>query len=216
MADLKKILAVETSGNLCSTALMLNEKDFLEYNIHKKHIHSQKLLSCIENLLKDANMSLEELDALAVSSGPGSFTGLRIGMAAVKGLALGAGLPIIPVPTFDAFAFEISYYLTEGSRFAIANKVNVDEVYFASYIKSGESFSCTEELKLIEAETIDERFSLKYDSVYGDAVKNNMRNISSPRAVSVGRWSYIFGKDLLTYNFDYLEPNYLKKFIVKV
>src|SRR4030042_6611650 len=98
------ILAIETSGELCSTAVMLSEQSFVEMNILKKHVHSQKLFDMIDLVLKNANVELKDIACIAVSIGPGSFTGLRIGLSAAKGMAVGANLPIVPVPSFQALS----------------------------------------------------------------------------------------------------------------
>ena len=98
MNELFPILAVETSGELCSVALLLDEKNFIELNYLQKQIHSQKLIGMIDTVLETAATELRGVKSIAVSMGPGSFTGLRIGLSAVKGIAFGANLPIIPIP----------------------------------------------------------------------------------------------------------------------
>ncbi|MFA7422004.1 MAG: tRNA (adenosine(37)-N6)-threonylcarbamoyltransferase complex dimerization subunit type 1 TsaB, partial [Melioribacteraceae bacterium] len=108
MNNLFPILAVETTGEMCSVAIHLDQKNFIELNYLEKHIHSQKLINMVDSVLSQADVKLENIKAIAVSMGPGSFTGLRIGLAAVKGLAFGSSLGIIPVPTFDAYALQIS------------------------------------------------------------------------------------------------------------
>ncbi|MEW6701378.1 MAG: tRNA (adenosine(37)-N6)-threonylcarbamoyltransferase complex dimerization subunit type 1 TsaB, partial [Bacteroidota bacterium] len=135
MNETLPILAIETSGDLCSAAVLLGEKNFVELNYLQKHIHSQKLIDIIDAVLKNANVELKQIKSIAVSMGPGSFTGLRIGLSAVKGIAFGAGLPIIPVPTFDAYAFNIARVLPDGSKFIIAINANIDELYFEKFVK---------------------------------------------------------------------------------
>src|SRR5690606_14405031 len=108
-ADLAKpILAIETSGSICGTAVYFTPQKFFSVNIQLKNIHAEQIFNSIDFVLKSAGIKPDELSAVAVSSGPGSFTGLRIGMSAAKGFAFGAGLPIIAVPTFDALALQIS------------------------------------------------------------------------------------------------------------
>jgi tRNA threonylcarbamoyladenosine biosynthesis protein TsaB len=116
------------------------------------------------------------LGAVAVSSGPGSFTGLRIGMSAAKGIAFGADLPIIPVPTFEALALQIASGLNEGTNFVIANKVNVEELYYAKFKVTGNSFIFTENLGIISKEDLD--INAPDTLFYGNAAGIN--RISSP------------------------------------
>ncbi|MCK5458218.1 MAG: tRNA (adenosine(37)-N6)-threonylcarbamoyltransferase complex dimerization subunit type 1 TsaB, partial [Melioribacteraceae bacterium] len=111
MSEEKKILSIETSGELCSVALYFSEQKYDERNILMKHIHSEKLVPMIEELLNSNSVKTNELDWIAVSNGPGSFTGLRIGMTTAKGLAFASNLPILPVPTFDALSLQISIYV---------------------------------------------------------------------------------------------------------
>jgi tRNA threonylcarbamoyladenosine biosynthesis protein TsaB len=129
----KPILAIETSEKNCGVCLFFNSEKYYEFSFHLKNAHSEKIFDLIEKVFQTAGFSIRETGAVAVSSGPGSFTGLRIGMSTAKGLAFGSSLPIIPVPTFDAMAFQLCNFFREGTEFAIANKVNLEEVYFARF-----------------------------------------------------------------------------------
>ena len=102
-----KILAIDSSGLVATVALL--DQDILvgEYTIHNKKTHSQTLLPMIDAMLSMAEVPVEELDALAVSAGPGSFTGLRIGSATAKGLGLALKKPLVAVPTVDALAYNL-------------------------------------------------------------------------------------------------------------
>ncbi len=99
-----KILATDTSTDILTVAVCDEHAVLAEIVVHAPRAHSERLLSTAHNLLAQAGLSLGGLDALAVGIGPGSFTGLRIGIAAWKGLALGAGLPLAGVPSLDALA----------------------------------------------------------------------------------------------------------------
>ena len=102
-----KLLAIDSSGLVASVALM--EDDILvgEYTIHNKKTHSQTLLPMIADMLKMSGIDKNDLDAIAVAAGPGSFTGLRIGAATAKGLAQGLGIPIIPVSSLEGLAYNL-------------------------------------------------------------------------------------------------------------
>ena len=94
-----KILAIESSGLVASIAVTENKTLLGEYTMNHKKTHSQTLLPMLDELSKMIELDLNSLDAIAVSQGPGSFTGLRIGSATAKGLGLALDKPIIPVPT---------------------------------------------------------------------------------------------------------------------
>ena len=215
MNNLFPILAVETSGDNCSVALLFNDKNFVEMNYQQKHIHSQKLIEMIDTVLKNAQLGLNQCKAIAVSMGPGSFTGLRIGLSTVKGLAFGANIPIIPVPTFDAYAYHISKYIKAGTKFVIAMNANGDEYYFSKYIKHDEKVDIVDNLKLVEKNNLQSLIFID-ELVYGDSfIESTLKEALGITALKIGRWAYLLGYDLLTSNYDYLEPNYFKKFIVK-
>jgi len=211
----KKILAIETSGELCSVALLFTPKKYDERNILMKHIHSEKLVPMIDEILKSNSITAKDLDMIAVSNGPGSFTGLRIGMTAAKGIAFATNLPIVPVPTLDALALQITEYLIEDSVFSIANNANIEEAYFAKYKVENNLFKILTSAKLIVKKEIDEYIDGS-NYVFGNLkFVQNIKNITSPSASSIAKWTYFYGEDLLTFDYDYLEPNYLKKFKVK-
>ena len=98
------ILAVDTSAKPVSCALAEDDKVIATYYANTGLTHSQTLLPMIENLLHISERSIDGVDALAVNAGPGSFTGVRIGVSAVKGLAFTRDLPCIPVSTLESMA----------------------------------------------------------------------------------------------------------------
>ncbi len=108
-SDSSIILAVETSGRCGSVALVTSGECLAEYSLNTKLTHSRRLLLVIEELLLRTELDLSQLSGLAVSLGPGSFTGLRIGLSTIKGLAMATELPMIGVPTLDALAFQLPF-----------------------------------------------------------------------------------------------------------
>ena len=103
------ILAIETTGGAAGVALVCPSGVIAEQVINNKLTHSQVLMSMIENMLASSRFDKSEINLIACSAGPGSFTGLRIGAAAAKGLAFGLGVAIVPVSTLDALAYNVSY-----------------------------------------------------------------------------------------------------------
>ncbi|MDD2463679.1 MAG: tRNA (adenosine(37)-N6)-threonylcarbamoyltransferase complex dimerization subunit type 1 TsaB [Desulfobulbus sp.] len=111
MADVL-ILAIETSTGCGSVALTRGDGRFGkvlgEYTLQPEVTHSRRLLGSVSAMMQALSVSWNDLDGVAVSLGPGSFTGLRIGMAAAKGIAMAADRPLIGVPTFDALALQLT------------------------------------------------------------------------------------------------------------
>jgi len=103
-----KVLGIDTSTSCGSVGLVKDTGVISEYLLNTPTTHSERLLSAIHFVLNEAGCALEALDAWAVSLGPGSFTGLRIGVSTVKGLAFATGKPVAGVPTLDGLASQIS------------------------------------------------------------------------------------------------------------
>jgi tRNA threonylcarbamoyladenosine biosynthesis protein TsaB len=110
-----KILGIDTSTKFCNLGLIENENILIEYTINGlKKKHSSILVPAIKNLFKTIDLKIEEINGIAVSMGPGSFTGLRIGLCVAKGLCYARSLPLLGIPTLDAMAFpfkEIPYLI---------------------------------------------------------------------------------------------------------
>ena len=102
-----KILALDSSGLVASVAVVEDNNLLGEYTINYKKTHSQTLLPMLDTVAKMIELDLNTLDAIAVSGGPGSFTGLRIGSATAKGLGLALDKPLVHVPTIDALAYNM-------------------------------------------------------------------------------------------------------------
>lgn len=102
-----KILSIDSSGLVASVAVMSDGILVGEYTIHNKKTHSQTLLPMISDMLEMAEIKPEELNCIAVSAGPGSFTGLRIGASTAKGLAWTLGIPVVPVSSLMGLAANV-------------------------------------------------------------------------------------------------------------
>ncbi len=102
-----KVLAIESSGLTASVAVVEDTRTVAEYTVDYKKTHSQTLLPMIDEVARMTDLDLADLDAIAVSGGPGSFTGLRIGSATAKGLGLALDKPLIHVPTADGLAYQV-------------------------------------------------------------------------------------------------------------
>ena len=102
-----KILAFDTSGLVCTVAIVEDDRLLSEFSIQHKITHSELLLPMMEQICDRISLDLNSVDAIAVSAGPGSFTGLRIGVSTAKGLCLALDKPLVAVPTLDALAYNM-------------------------------------------------------------------------------------------------------------
>ena len=102
-----KILGIDSSGLVASVAVTEDDNLLGEFTMNYKKTHSQTLLPMLDELAKMIELDLNTIDAIAVSGGPGSFTGLRIGSATAKGLGLALEKPLIHIPTVDALAYNL-------------------------------------------------------------------------------------------------------------
>ena len=219
MSKVKPILAIETSETICGAALYYSTEKYFASAIKLKHSHSEKLFEIIEFLFQQGGINRDEIISVAVSGGPGSFTGLRIGMAAAKGVASGTGVPLIVVPTFEALAYQLSPFISNNTEFIIANKVNKDEVYYSKFKIKSNCYIFADELTILaNEEFVNKSIGIK---VFGSAsylLEEDRNNslISSPSAEYVAEWASKFGEKNFTFDYDYIEPSYLKDFIVKM
>lgn len=102
-----KILGLDSSGLVAGVAVVEDGILLAEYNVNYKKTHSQTLLPMLDEVRKMLELDMDTIDAIAVASGPGSFTGLRIGSATAKGLGLALDKPIVEVPTLEGLAYNL-------------------------------------------------------------------------------------------------------------
>lgn len=132
------IVAIDSSGLVATVAIMTEEKMVAEYTINNKKTHSQTLLPMLDEIVKASGLAKKEIDAVAISKGPGSFTGLRIGSATAKGLGLALDKPLIEVSTLMALAYNVW-----GAKDAVVCPImdaRRGEVYTALYEYTGEKY----------------------------------------------------------------------------
>lgn len=132
------IIAIESSGMVASVAIATEDSIIAEYTLNHKKTHSQTLLPMLDEIVRMTGLKLQEADAIAVSAGPGSFTGLRIGSATAKGLALALNKPVVAVPTLDSLAYNLY-----GTDRVICPMIDArrDRVYTGLYEFNKDSFN---------------------------------------------------------------------------
>lgn len=138
-----KILGLDSSGLVASVAILEDEVLLAEYTTDYKKTHSQTLLPMLDELRRMIELDMDTLDAIAIASGPGSFTGLRIGSATAKGLGLALKKPLVEVPTLEALAWNLC-----GTNKVVCPLMDArrNQVYTAAYEfqSRGEGFAlCT-------------------------------------------------------------------------
>ena len=132
-----KILAVDTSAKAASAAVVEDGKIVAESYINTKITHSQTILPMVKSMLEASGQTIEQVDSFAVSVGPGSFTGLRIGISLVKGLAFSTDKNCVPVSTLEALCYNVS---TVGVICAVMD-ARCSQVYTATFEFDGEKYT---------------------------------------------------------------------------
>lgn len=126
-----KLLALDTSSNACSVALQTGDNIFDEHVVEPK-AHTRILIPMLRGILQDASCKLEQLDAVILGNGPGSFIGMRIAASVAQGLCYGSGLPLVPVSSLAAIAQECFADETVR-RVLVAQDARMSEVYLGAY-----------------------------------------------------------------------------------
>lgn len=154
-----RILAIDTATEACSAALWDNGNLFAHFEECPRE-HTQRILPLVKDILNQGNTSLTELDALAFGRGPGSFTGVRIGIGIAQGLALGANLPMIGVSTLATMA-QGAFRKTGATRVLAAIDARMGEVYWAEYTRDEQGVWYGEETEcVLKPEAVSERLKL--------------------------------------------------------
>ncbi len=210
------ILGIDTSTKLCSVALYDTDKGVLgEINITVPKNHSNVILPMIDQLFSFTTKTIEEVEKIAVGIGPGSFTGIRVGMAIAKGLAIGKKIPILGISGLDALADSVQ---GEGRIFALLD-ARKERVYYRVFdsktalceIKDGNLKDVLEEYKGKEINYFIGDGALAYQNLilesYGEEAVIVTEEHSVARAVYFAKRAVSQGED----NLYTLEPMYVCK-----
>jgi tRNA threonylcarbamoyladenosine biosynthesis protein TsaB len=220
-----KILAIDTSGIVASVCVMDETKTIAEFTVNYKKTHSQTIMPMVKNICDMVELDLSEVDYVAVSSGPGSFTGLRIGAATAKGLAHGLNKRIVPVPTLDTLAYNI--YETQKIICPIMD-ARRGQVYAAFYNwNDGKLEKLTDYLAQPIEEIADIALGFENEVIFlGDGVavhEQVLRNLlgdnlmiappnsNMQRASSLGALAFEFIKEHKDINYAEFAPFYIRK-----
>lgn len=221
------ILAIETATEICSVSLIRDNEIIALRESEGNNEHSALLASFIDEIMHETGLELKQLDAVAVSKGPGSYTGLRIGVSTAKGLCYALNKPLISVATLEAMAFQV----------IVDEKISTDEILLCPMIDARRMEvymavfnSKMEEITAVKAEIIDENsFSgiekkvfifgngaEKCTSVLADNDKIVFLPIVKASAVSVAKLAEEKFRKTHFEDTAYFEPFYLKDFVAGI
>lgn len=223
------ILCIETATGICSAALCDENKIIAVADAPPGMSHASHLTVIIKNLMEENRISPSQLDAVAVSKGPGSYTGLRIGVSAAKGIAYGAGIPLIGINTLAAMC---SGYLSLRTEELAENTLlcpMIDarrmEVYNALFTPDGTVVKETT-ASIIDGNSFSDILAQHHIIFFGNGSEKCVGTITSPNAVFVPEFrlsaSYLHIPSvnaMRNKQFEdvaYFEPYYLKEFIATV
>ena len=208
------LLGIESSSRKLSVGLM-KEESFFELHSEKINDTANSLPLLSKKIINNASLSFEDLDAICISAGPGSFTGLRVGMSYAKGIAIALDIPIVPVSTFDSLAFNNSseelYTLiySHGNTFYIC-KYSLDN---GILLKSSEPKSILKENALELSHNIVFNGPMNiFDDLKAHNLKIEFKDLSVNNIIKIGRQNF---KLLKTKSLDNLVPEYVSNFEVK-
>ena len=217
------ILSLETSTNVCSVALTREGDTVATEKLFVEKSHSNLLTVVIDSLLGQVGIEKQELSAIAVSKGPGSYTGLRIGVSTAKGLCYALDKPLIAVNTLQAMAREILPYNTHQAYLCPMLDARRMEVYTALYDASLKELMPTQAMILDEssfAETLAENNVLFFGNgsdKFRALVESNANAYfisgHSPSALAVGQLASEAYQKQRFEDVAYFEPFYLKDFV---
>lgn len=208
------LLGIESSSRKLSVGLM-KEKSFFELNSEKINDTANSLPQLSKKIISNASLGFEDLDAICISAGPGSFTGLRVGMSYAKGIAMALDIPIIPVSTFDSLAYnnlseELSTLIySHGNTFYIC-KYNLDN---GILLKSSEPKSILKEnfLELSHNIVFNGPMNI-FEDLKANNLKIKFKDLSVNNIIKIAHQNF---KLLKTKSLDNLVPEYVGNFEVK-
>lgn len=214
------ILCIETATTNCSVALSVNGSVIaLKENNSAKYSHAERLHTYIEEVLTLAGLDKNELDAIAVSKGPGSYTGLRIGVSAAKGLCYALDKPLISIPTLESLSSQLTEL--EGYRVAMLDARRM-EVYAAVFSSEGKEIRETR-AEILTTDSFSEFLEKGISSFIGSGVEKFETlckhtnavfiNEKSPSAREMALLAETKFKISDIEDVAYFEPYYLKDFI---
>ena len=205
----KHIVAMETSSSICGVSILYNSEilSIVEKDVSKKH--AELLPGITKSALNKANKTLDDIDAIAISIGPGSFTGLRVGLGFAKGIAYSKTLPIIPVPSMLSLAFSLrKYEPKQGILYSHGNKIFFQTFMWENNIPFSEKQPSLLNLNECD-ESIFSGFHYKCENIHPDKKGGK---IAMPSSSNIGKLAYVYYNDFIVTKPHTLVPDYIAPF----
>lgn len=221
------ILCIETGTTVCSVALG-NENGVLGYKeVADSKSHASELSVFIQDLLKELSFNIKDIDAIAVSKGPGSYTGLRIGVSLAKGICFALNKPLIAIGSLDSMVYGVERYIREqmiNSTLVFCPMIDARRMEVYSALFDNEKNRITDVSAIIvEAETFSEQLLSKKIIFFGNGASKCKSVISNQNAIFIDNFepSACFMlplaikayRDEIFEDIAYFEPFYLKDFV---
>lgn len=213
-----KILAVDTSSEICSVAILENDNVIVENSLNDGKTHSENLMTIMENTLEENKIKLSDIDLIACSVGPGSFTGIRIGVSSIKAIAEVLDVPVAAVTSLETLAKNVE---SKGVTIVSLIDAKNDQVYAGIF---DDEYNKKEEYIADSIYAVIERVK-EYDNVifvgnaaikYKELLDSNFENVvvadnNLQSASSVGKIGYKKHKEKDLTSADTIMPMYLRK-----
>tara|TARA_Y100001970_G_C13817262_1_gene643027 strand:- start:5 stop:619 length:615 start_codon:yes stop_codon:yes gene_type:complete len=193
----KTILAIETATNICSVALFKDQK-LISIKEDMSRKHATLLAPFVNDIFNESNIKIIDIDAIAISIGPGSYTGLRIGLSFAKGIAYSLNKPIIPINTIESLDDSVQ----DLNYFIIAHAYK--DLYYIQEYRNGKKFKniIFEKINFINDDSI----------IYGYSGINIQKNVITinPSSKNIANVAYKYYNDYICKNIKLIKPNYIK------
>lgn len=223
------LLALETSTTVCSVALSINGKIIAQRQTDQPNSHAQTLTVFIDEVMKESGLAYQSLDAIAVSEGPGSYTGLRIGVSSAKGLCYALSKPLIAISTLQTMCLQVqrlnTTLITPQTLLVPMIDARRMEVYSAIYNSKSEIMRAVE-AEIITEEAYSTLLNENHILFFGNGAEKCTETIIHPNAQYIHNIVPL-ASDMLALaeasfaqnkfaDIAYFEPFYLKEFMVSL
>jgi len=228
------LLGIETATAVCGVALVRDGAVLAERTVEERYAHAEKLFGFLDDVLESSGVQLRELQGIAVSIGPGSFTGLRIGLSVAKGLHVATGIPVIPVPTLEALAHNAAEEVRTAGIHNILAVLDArrEEVYWQLFALIPSGIRAATDVSDALMVRLPERLPAGSLAITGEA-RTAVASVLTREGVDASRLFLVSeanarcsavavarcGAESLaegaTYDVDALEPRYIKEFFLR-
>lgn len=219
-----KLLSISTASDVLSLSIVENKKSIASFSSEGNKRHAELITPKIKELLQSLNLKPSDLDGLCVNLGPGSFTGLRVGLSTAKGLVFGAGIKLFCYTNFEELLYQAILERKIFGRVAVLIPSRKNEFYFGAFDINQNNYTQLDAFELMKLNEL-KNFSHHFDMIIADKKIKDLllSELKNVEIIGIENNSFygalIVQSDPQKYlceNYFYLEPLYLKNFDVKV